>query len=220
MSLVALWRLDELSGVTAVDKIAGNDGTSVNTIVNDGRGMVFNAIDDSISIADSADFDAVTANGSVCAWVKTDDIAAIHTIIRTESGTIADRWIFQIDVNGKPKYTLVENGVGEDSALANVALVVGEWTHVCATWTTGSGNIKIYVNGILQSTTGTQTAAFTPLYTDLRIGDKSSSEYWDGSISDVRLYDEVLSPSQIRALFDNNSGGINQPITMHESWGF
>ncbi|TLX84862.1 MAG: LamG domain-containing protein, partial [Thaumarchaeota archaeon] len=102
-----------------------------------------------------------------------------------------------------------------------------EWTHLAATFNDSS--IVIYVNGKLESslqTSGVPTLAVNGTLTtktvdslssnaDIIIGAYlntlrgTSTNQFSGLIKDVKLYDSLLSPSQISQLYEQNNMGAN-----------
>src|SRR6267143_580702 len=105
---------------------------------------------------------------------------------------------------------------------SGVPIIPEQWTHLAATFNRTS--IEIYVNGKLESSlaiTGiptlsvrggltTKTVDTISSDADIIIGAylntvrSTSSNLFSGSIQDVKLYDSLLSPSQIANLYENN----------------
>lgn len=82
---------------------------------------------------------------------------------------------------------------------SNVAAVNG-WTHLVGVY--DGSTIKLYQNGILQSTT---TATYTPNGTTFGFGrNDSSTNKFIGYIDEVKLYNYALTPDQV--LLDYNQG--------------
>jgi hypothetical protein len=86
----------------------------------------------------------------------------------------------------------------------------GEWQHVFVTYN-GSGKaagIKIYVNGVEQKRLIVNTNTIKPKASirtkvPLKIGQRSEGQYFtDGSVQDARVYDRMLSESEIKTLAD------------------
>ena len=77
------------------------------------------------------------------------------------------------------------------------ALPLNTWTHLAATYS--SGALRIYVNGVLVSTqAGTGSIASSTL--PLRIGGNTIwGEYFAGRIDEVKIYNRVLSVTEIAA---------------------
>ncbi|HXA44249.1 MAG TPA: LamG-like jellyroll fold domain-containing protein, partial [Candidatus Angelobacter sp.] len=76
----------------------------------------------------------------------------------------------------------------------------GNWHHVAATWNMTSGALAVYVNGVLDVTGSGPTGPRTSP-SSLCIGrTPQDPQYFPGSIADVRLYNSVLTASQISTL--------------------
>jgi hypothetical protein len=89
-------------------------------------------------------------------------------------------------------------GTGDYAVSLAGALVVGTWNHVAGTH--DGANILIYVNGMLQGTTP-KIGALAAFATPLRLAaNGAAGELFTGSISDVRVYNRVLSDSEIYLL--------------------
>jgi hypothetical protein len=83
------------------------------------------------------------------------------------------------------------------------------WHHIIATY--DGSTSKIYLNGVLSNTT-TVTGTFTANTKDFVIGGETISHgggtrasYFDGAIDDIKIYNKVLSNSEILALYNEAS---------------
>ncbi|KKL90129.1 hypothetical protein LCGC14_1907780, partial [marine sediment metagenome] len=95
----------------------------------------------------------------------------------------------------------------------------GEWHHVVATRDSGTGEIKIYVDG---STTpeaaGTGNTNSLTASTKLAIGSlQGGVNYFTGILDDLRVYNIVLTPADIAILYDQ--GGTQPPVLTAPSSG-
>jgi len=83
----------------------------------------------------------------------------------------------------------------------------GQWVHVAATIDGSSGSVKIYWNGVLK---GSGTTSVPPLIsrTNQFIGKSNWAvdAYFGGRMDDLRLYNRVLSLSDIEALYTYDNG--------------
>src|SRR2546426_9816040 len=120
----------------------------------------------------------------------------------------------------------VFDGIKWQTVESNTA-IPEEWTHLVATFT--SSSIAIYVNGNLESTIktsgvltvavngklATKTVDSLSSDADIVIGGyynslrATSSNKFSGLIKDVKLYDSLLSPSQIQRIYEQNNIGTN-----------
>ena len=105
----------------------------------------------------------------------------------TRSGTGVNRLSF---FTGNPDTTLS----------GTVAINTGQWVHLAATRNGTTGQMRIYVNGLLD---GTATGSTGLLRANDRInigGNTLDARYLVGDIDDVRIYSRVLSGTEISNL--------------------
>ncbi|HTV20105.1 MAG TPA: LamG domain-containing protein [Polyangiaceae bacterium] len=92
-------------------------------------------------------------------------------------------------------------GVGNpDITLQGTSSVVGEeWVHVAATRRAATGEMAVIVNGVLESSgTGVNRNSLTDVPT-LAIGGASQARQFIGLLDEVRIWNIVRSPDEIRA---------------------
>jgi hypothetical protein len=95
------------------------------------------------------------------------------------------------------------------SADARRAIPVNRWSHLALTY--DGATLRLYVNGSLASsraTTGTIKRTTDPLWIG---GNHPYGEYFQGLIGQVRVYDRVLSPPEVRAEMSTLIGSAAPP---------
>ena len=150
---------------------------------------------------------SVTDDFTVSMWVKTTDNSgwagaqwwAGKGLVDGEIGGGGADWGTAL-VNGK--FVLGVGAAGGDITVASSANINnGAWHHVAATRENTTGAMRVYVDGVL-SGTGTGPTGSRSWPTQLRIGGlQPGSNYLNGVIDDVRLYDRVLSAEEIAETF-------------------
>ena len=89
---------------------------------------------------------------------------------------------------------------------------VNQWNHLVLTYKktgTTSSESKLFINGYLKKTsTHSLSILFTPNAT-FYIGQNHSGLNFQGDLDDVRIYNRILSPTEIAHLFTNNDLKIN-----------
>jgi outer membrane protein assembly factor BamB len=78
----------------------------------------------------------------------------------------------------------------------------GKWTFVAATW--DKTYLKIYINGVLiGSSTRQGSLTSTTVEADIGRGEQAnpSTNYWNGMIANVQIYNTSLTPQQIQQLY-------------------
>ncbi|WP_035608936.1 LamG-like jellyroll fold domain-containing protein, partial [Haloferula sp. BvORR071] len=109
------------------------------------------------------------------------------------------------------------------SITSGAGVTAGAWHHVVATWDNSASVAKIYVNGVLKTTSaviapgGTNNRAFDPNTSmPLTLGSRSDNAFaWQGGIDEPAYYTSVLSDAQVLAHYNN---GINPaPPTSYDT---
>jgi hypothetical protein len=174
----------------------------------------FNGSDASVTIPAS-----ITDDFTVAMWVKTTDTAGTagsqwwtgKGLVDGEIGGGGADWGTSI-VGGK--FVLGVGAASGDVTVASSADIHdGAWHHVVATRENASGAMRVYVDGVL-SGSGTGPTGSRNWPTSLRIGGLlPGSNFLNGAIDEMLLYDRLLSVDEIRTLAAN-------PQNAEENWRF
>jgi uncharacterized repeat protein (TIGR01451 family) len=176
-----------------------------------GLAAAFDGVDDRVAVADSA---VLTPSiFTVGAWVmpvaanKTPDPTEFHELvgkwqIPSWKWPVASNFRLYMADDLKPG---LEWGCSETPRQANadVALIENHWNHVMGTF---DGQwLRIYVNGSEHGSYQLPIAASCTNDQPVEIGGKAglpASEYFNGRLDEVVLYDRALTPGQIADLYD------------------
>ena len=184
----------------------------VNVLFTDNISFDFDGTNDYLT---RATIGSLETTGSVSAWVKLDAMSANGFIfqLRAESGTndqIILLWNNAAGViRGNVKFGGTTNVVDSGSGLEND----GNWHHVVFTWLSGdktaANNItRIYIDGSETDNDAignTWADAESPV--ELVIGRNSiqSNAYFNGHINDVAIFSDVLTSSEVTAIYNSGS---------------
>jgi hypothetical protein len=203
--LVACYPLDG----DASDAAGGHDGTISGTpdfvAGYDGQALDLASAATTpqyVNVAYSEDF--ALNSFTVAAWVNVKDLADLRAIVGTRFN--AD-YTFDFKVSS----TYIHGDIGDGSAWLNTALdidaahggviSIGDWHHVAYTIDAAAGAADIYLDGVLGATwTFTGTPLLMSPTQELRIGNCSGTEYMNGMIDEVRIYNRALSPGEVAGL--------------------
>ena len=187
-------------------------GTSANAIALaadqkglTGGAMTFNGTTDTIPINNWTSFAEFQNALTISAWIKPNSIgeglgaANWGTIVnKSTSVTGANGFSYNFASNGS--LVIAVNGSGRYSDI----LTMGQWLHVVVTVDNYTRIATHYVNGVVSGVPGavnpltgiTTTNPFT-------IGNRSTvaDRTFDGQISDVRVWNRVLTAAEIKSLY-------------------
>jgi hypothetical protein len=209
---VALWSFDEGTG-TIVSDTSGNgnngalynmDGSTCWVDGKPGKALMFNGIDDYVSIPDSDTLHQTSAI-TVAFWIKAaseQPSSDLFTVIeKSHSNIDYSGWYFQSQYDKKGvsfgfgNGSDWNNGTGSDVVLADDV-----WHFVTGTY--DGTQVKFYIDGNLESskiTTGQIATNNRPI----NIGHWGAGErYFKGIIDEVRIYNRALSDAEIQALYE------------------
>ena len=222
--LVGYWTFDgpdtnwtsENSGTTADKSGNGNTGTMTNMSRTSspapgisGQALRFDMTDDYISIGTPASLANLPAI-SISAWIKPnsgggEDRGVI--IEKSQSGSWG--WGFGM-LSDALEFAVNFDGASDLRArTAYGAITFGKWTHVVMTWNGGSSHndVEFYLNGTVFTPGGSENDGAGNRYDDstitVNIGRNLyiSTRVFDGLIDEVRIYNRVLSESEIQELY-------------------
>lgn len=201
-SLEGHWKLVETSGTTATDSSAyGHNGTYTG-------GVILNQVGPYPGVgAIAADFDGVNdrvdatvmnistgqKSVSITAWVYLDTYVDNAAVL--ENGSASN--FFSMTFNSSGQFRLQW---ATDSVTSSTPVPLGTWTHLAATY--DGTTVRLFQNGQLVATQN-KTISWTDFTGALAIGYSpiGTSEYLDGKLFDVRLYNTALTDEEVTDLY-------------------
>ncbi len=223
--LVGYWTFDgkHMNNGTARD-LSGNGNTvtlsniSTTTFYAPGRfgqGFNFDGTNDAANAGSGTTLDDLPAV-TVSLWVKARSYGVGgggYLVSKSTNASGGAGWFFRItQANSLISFGAIFNtsSLAVDSALNSftTAADMNRWVHLVATWDRGlsATGVKIYKNGVEQ-TYSTQTNGVGTYNTDaalnLNIGDGGaiSNRQSDAVIDEVRVYNRVLTATEVRRLY-------------------
>ncbi len=212
---------------------SSNHGNATNmnqtsaTIGKLGQGLQFDGTDDYVRRTDNASL-RVTSGVSLVAWVKTVSTSTSQYVVSKYNIHIASReYALRVITGGLVRGIVSYNGgLGEHYRDSSVAVNDGRWHLIVMTFrATGFVAPDIYVDGQLSNGSGAAPANFTAIYSgtsDAHISGTvitggSMSEFFNGQMDDVRIYNRGLSASEVKRIYDlGATTHINTTITEND----
>jgi chitodextrinase len=196
--LVAAYSLNENAGPTAFDaSTEDNDGvlngagwTSAGRF---GGAVTFDGTNDWITVLDDPSLD-LTNSLTLEAWVKPRELGSVwRTVIMKEQPAGLSYGLYGETSSGRPSGSV---NVGTELDTRSPApLQLNSWTHLTGTY--DGATLRLYVNAKQVSTRSISGTLITS-GSALRVGGNAVwSEWFDGTIDEVRVYRRVLSSREI-----------------------
>lgn len=215
---VSRWNFEEGSGTTANDSIGSNNGTiSSATYVTGHIGsyaLDFDGSNDYVTLTSVPTYITDSHDFTFTFWVKVTSVTAQPSnerIVYMCESTTTER-VANIALRGEAGYNtkvffaVRTNGSASQKTICLTnPLTVNTWTFVACIWNASAQTVTMYMNdAVLQSGTETQNLGSTDIA--MRFGTRStttdSTDMLDGSIDDIRLYQQLLSTSEISAIYN------------------
>lgn len=212
------WRLDDASGTTALDAVAGvtapgNNarlvGATWSAAGRSGGALAFDGNDHA-----NAGVAGLQTNFTVALWVRPESAAASQVLFgkdRSGVGAYQQRLYLQ---NLRPGFML-SNENGADFGLwafeHDAALPLNTWTHLAVT--NAGDTFRLFVNGILvrsKQASGIIQSPYNPA--DLLLGARWNSslttavDRFTGKLDDVRIYTEPLPQEELQQVLAEADG--------------
>jgi hypothetical protein len=228
--LAGHWKLDDAEGEAVLDSSeAKNHAKAVarpgRTAGKNGGAFTFNGKDSFVEIPNSKDLDKIQhGNYAIAAWFK-PEIAPPGTDATANDAefgiVIKTGWHEGLSYNRSKQFIMthwltagvepVWNGIGTWEE----EFAPGQWYHVVGVVDQKERVVKVFVNGELKGTTepwtdGAKARDYEQQTWKIGAAGPGNDQYaWfaRGAIDDVRIYKEVLTDEQIKALYNMGATG-------------
>lgn len=163
----------------------------------------------------------MTDNLTVAFWVNSNALLApvvlrkaapqarpepeFRSVPHSNSGIVTKNNDWEVSLNdGALQFSAPGAGY---SAVTNSTLPSGSWMHVAITYASGSnGVVTVYINGVPATLAANNFPAGFQLASndngvDIGAGSDGQAGFLTGSIEDVRIYNRVLAPADVQALY-------------------
>ena len=184
-----------------------NNGASWTTSTLKGAGAFdFDGINDSISLSSIS---ALTGeNVTVSAWINWKGGSGTTDTILSQSNSTYGYCLYVNNTNSTPSFRL-----NDTKAVSSVNLTNG-WHHIVGTPNKNSSLLKIYVDGRLY---GNVYKAGSGIDSDAFVGFDNVSNYFNGTIDEVAVWNRTLSNDEIARMYNRNYGIIMNTVTVQNS---
>ncbi|MFD7642974.1 LamG domain-containing protein [Kitasatospora sp. NPDC059795] len=205
----------DLGGGAAVDTTAGHSGPTL-TLHGNSDGWADSGspvVDTSRSFTVSAVVRNDAPTGGRAVVTQGNDSYYSFYLGRDDWGT-HNQWVFKVQTAAGAQ----DNTTYQAFSTAAGAATTGRWTMLTGVYDADSKKITLYVNGVLQQTVAVKGVWQTTGGLQLgRVRYKNTwSDFWDGAISTVQVWDQALPATAVARL--NGSGGADAGTAAKRSW--
>ena len=224
--LVGHWTFDGADFVSNLRDVSGNNNTgylaniatsSAKTNGKRGQALIFDNTDDYVRVPHSTSLD-LTSELTFATWIKKSSLASDDDVLI--KGPLGDPFTAQygIETSGDEVAFFYVNlgGSGVNfQRTVDANLVTDRWYHVTVTYSDSANAIQFFVDGVLQSE---ETVSGNPENDSLvnntdpvYLGEYIDGEPLDGALDDVRIYNRVLTASEVKQLANLGTGLAKPP---------
>lgn len=164
----------------------------------------FNGTSNYISLATSAPLNFATGQFTVSAWVNLSTLPAVSTWYDILSSTGAGDWSFGVNTTAAGVGRSMMTKISQTDAPAGPTVDQNTWKLLTAVYTYGPSpsTVSYYLDGVFSSTVSWNHSAFGSFAPGTkRIGSRSASGYFRGSIDDIKVYNRALTAPEVASMF-------------------
>ena len=198
---IAHWQLDEGTGNTAVDIVGGHNGSIATSVWSQGAlggGLQVSATDNA-AIVPHDDRLSITDAYTVMAWISKQDLAGYDAAIAKATSSADLNYFLGTWENEVVFGFSTSTGSWKGNFSSGANLQTDTWYHIAASFDNANDRIKVYLDGtpILDVATTFEPVTNTG---NVMLGRSAIGELLSGRMDDARIYDRVLSDTEIAAL--------------------
>jgi hypothetical protein len=138
-------------------------------------------------------------------WVKTSASGVYQALVQWGADATGQLWMLRVLADGTVTVAAYGGGVYSTQTITD-----GQWHHIAAVLDEGqtdSGQIRLYVDGVLDSTSysdhctiATAQSASVHLGVWYKYTTSTRTNYFTGLMDEVRIYERALSAAEVAAL--------------------
>ncbi|MEV0682154.1 LamG-like jellyroll fold domain-containing protein [Actinosynnema sp. NPDC050436] len=208
----ARWRMTDGTGTTAHDFAGTNNATAQGGVTwsTDHNGSaVLNGTNGHFTATKPID---TSKSFTVSAWTKLQSDTAWQTLLGQDGSTYSSFYLQYSPAHRRWSFSVIPFDEQPDRGsriLSRTEPALNTWTHLTATYNAQTGTIALYVNGEHQESLSGVTlfAANGPFTVGRAKYAGNPTDYYNGSVADVRAHQRVLSAGDIQLTHNQKTFG-------------
>jgi PKD repeat protein len=180
--------------------------TWISSSIKGAGALIFNGVSDTVNISSIPAL--VGENVTISAWIYWTGGSGNCDPILSQSNTTKGYCLFVNNSNNKPTFKL-----GSTNVISSVNISNG-WHHVVGSHNGTSNLLKIFVDG---KNTGNASITGNGINNSAFVGFDNISNYFNGTIDEVAVWNRTLSDDEIYLMYNGNYGGSIACLTVQNA---
>ncbi|WP_083929799.1 LamG domain-containing protein [Catelliglobosispora koreensis] len=143
---------------------------------------------------------------TISAWIRPTVIPAAATTVLRQAGTVSSATKLMLQPDGKWAFSIAnDNGDGTSTwktATSNIAATTGAWVHVTGVFDYGTKEVRLYVNGVLQTTKATGAIGQYAAH-PLVLGSDGGTTYFAGDVDVLKMFAGAMNDREAKNLYNS-----------------
>lgn len=173
-------------------------------------GLQFDGVDDYVSLGNATALGFTSQNFTIEAWIKLGNVTRVMRIFQRQLEN-SDGYEFLTGLSGNFVFYTFQSGANQISRTSSNVWTAGNWYHVAVV--RQGASVRLWVNGV--DSTNITGSHIDPAYSANRqafIGTGYAPEAFNGTISEVRIWSNARSESQIKADMSGTLTGTEEGL--------
>lgn len=179
------------------------------------KSVLFDGVDDYLSVGNTSDFAGSNQSFSVAVWFKTSASGSTMDIVSRYGATVAERdFTLQMNSSNQISIYLLTVAHGGKTATTASAYNDGRWHLAIATYDYASTTLTIDIDGGAERVSNTSVPTRRNVTVNLEIGRRSNTAalFWNGGLDEIAYYSDALSAAECVAIYN---GGTPIDLNAH-----
>ncbi|RMD66488.1 hypothetical protein D6817_04000, partial [Candidatus Pacearchaeota archaeon] len=183
--------------------VSETGGITCNSIGMFNQACTFDGLDDYLTVEVPGLIEGLPAL-TISAWVKNAAPASGDRYVTSVGGNIM---YFRLENDGRYLFAVYNDTGSVGQIKSDNRLDDTNWHHLVGVY--DGSNVKLYVDGVLQSQIASLTGTIERQNNVLKIGALGSGRLWNGLIDEFAVWQRALSETEIQQLYSQGSNSVS-----------
>ena len=183
-------------------------GAGASPAFSETKSVLFDGVDDHLSVGDTSDFAGSNQSFSLVVWFKTSSAGATMDIISRYGATVAERdFTLQMTSSNQISIYLLTVAHGGKTATTTSTYNDGRWHLAIATYDYASTTLTIDIDGGTERVSNASVPTRRDVTVNVDIGRRSNTAalFWNGGLDEIAYYNDALSAAECIAIYNGGT---------------